>query len=85
MYSFYDTKIIFESLIDKPIKLNIMKKLILSLVFAVALIACGEADKPVNVNGDWKFKEHVEGTMNMNPQNEAMINSIVKLFKDVTI
>ena len=35
----------------------------------------------VNVEGDWKFSEHVKGKAELNPQNQMMINTIVSVFK----
>lgn len=58
-----------------------MKKLLIT-ISAGLLLACGTAKKPVQVEGDWKFKEHVEGNASLNPQNQAMVTSIVKMFEN---
>lgn len=59
-----------------------MRKLLLGVVATVFFIACAQPAEPVKVEGDWKFKEQVEGSATLNPQEEAMITSIASLFID---
>lgn len=64
-----------------------MKKVFFMMFSAVLLFAACEP-KPelkVNVEGDWKFLEHVEGNAELNPQNQMMIKSIVSIFEDASI
>lgn len=58
-----------------------MKKLILTTAMAFFLFVCSEPIK-VDVSGHWEFKEHITGTVKLNPQQLAMVNSISRLFKD---
>lgn len=61
-----------------------MKK-VMTMLFAVATLfmaSCESKEVKVNVDGEWKFSEHVAGKAELNPQNKAMINSIVKLFEN---
>lgn len=59
----------------------------MGFVAAAALfMACNSTPKQeVKVDGDWTFSEFVEGKAELNPQNQAMIQSIVKLFKDGSV
>ena len=61
-----------------------MKKTITILFSAVLFFAaCNqEPAKKINVEGAWKFEQHIEGKAELNAQSAAMINSIVSLFKD---
>jgi len=64
-----------------------MKKVIMLMFSAVIFFTACEP-KPelkVNVEGDWKFSEHVKGKAELNPQNQMMINTIVSVFKDASI
>lgn len=64
-----------------------MKKVIL-LMFSAALFFTACEPKPevkVNVEGDWKFSEHVKGKAELNPENKMMIKSIVSVFKDASV
>lgn len=66
-------------------KMNIMKKLLFVAIVAL-FMACNSAPKePLKVEGKWNFKEFVEGTAELNPQNQAMVNTIVNMFKDGSI
>lgn len=63
-----------------------MRKLVVVFASVGLFFACNQAPKqPVNVEGNWTFKEHVKGNAELNTQNEAMINSIVSLFEGGTI
>jgi hypothetical protein len=58
-----------------------MKKTLVVLVCAL-LVACNqESDKEVHVEGNWKFEKYVEGKIELVPENEMMVKSIVNLFK----
>lgn len=55
-------------------------------VMVLFFIACeGTAKKEVNVIGDWKFEQFIEGTEKLSPQSEAMVNAILSIFKDCEV
>lgn len=62
-----------------------MKKLLFVAITAL-FVACNSTPKePVSVEGTWNYKEFVEGKTELNPQNQAMVNTIVEMFKDGSI
>tara|TARA_B100000767_G_scaffold268192_2_gene288057 strand:- start:17 stop:418 length:402 start_codon:yes stop_codon:yes gene_type:complete len=64
-----------------------MYKVIAILFSAVLLITACEPGKNVivNVEGDWKFSEYVQGKAALNPQNKSMVNAIISIFENGSI
>lgn len=65
-----------------------MKKAVTVILSAIVLFltSCeGTPKKEVNVVGDWKFEQFIEGTEKLSPQSEAMVNAIVSIFKDCEV
>ena len=70
------------------LKINKMRKVVTVILSAIALTftSCeGVPNKEVNLIGDWKFEKFIKGTENLSPQTEAMVKSIVSIFKDCEI
>ena len=62
--------------------MKLIKMFLVSLLF----FACNnQVQQPLSVEGDWKFKAFVPGSQELNPQNQAMVDAIVDLFKDGTV
>ncbi len=60
-----------------------MKKVFALLIAVVVFVACSsEPKKELKVDGDWKFQSFVEGETKLNPQSQAMVKSILKIFED---
>ena len=65
-----------------------MKKVATVILSAMVLFftSCeGTPKKEVNVIGDWKFEQFIEGTEKLSPQSEAMVNAILSIFKDCEV
>lgn len=64
-----------------------MKKVLFGLLSVVMIcISCeGNPPKKVNIEGNWKFDEHVKGTGDLNVQHQAIVKSIVSVFENGTV
>jgi hypothetical protein len=65
-----------------------MRKVATVILSAMVLFftSCeGTPKKKVNVVGDWKFEQFIEGTAKLSPQSEAMVSAIVSIFKDCEV
>jgi len=57
-----------------------MKKIFV-VAISLVMFACNpEPAKVVNVEGDWRFDQFVEGEAELVPENQMMVKSIVNLF-----
>ena len=60
-----------------------MKKVFAIIIVALVFAACSsEPKKELKVDGDWEFQSFIEGETKLNPQSQAMVKSILKMFKD---
>ena len=65
-----------------------MKKSVTVILSVIVLFfsSCeGTPKKEVNVVGDWKFEQFVEGTEKLSPQANAMVEAILSIFKDCKV
>lgn len=62
-----------------------MKKVMAILFSVVVLLTACEPEVKVNLDGDWKFSEMIEGSAELNNQNQNMVVAIKSIFNNAEL